>query len=80
LRAVARLFASGGNGAICYALALLTNVKLAEEPRLRIPNMFDAAIEGTFLGLYVRGRSPIPIPSTSLQGDDAAQRIGRLGK
>jgi formate dehydrogenase major subunit len=25
------------------------------EPGLRIPNMFDAAIEGTFMGIYVQG-------------------------
>ena len=31
------------------------NVKLNQEPGLRIPNMFDAAIEGTFMGLYVQG-------------------------
>jgi formate dehydrogenase major subunit len=31
------------------------NVKLNPEPGLRIPNMFDAAIEGTFMGLYVQG-------------------------
>jgi formate dehydrogenase major subunit len=30
-------------------------VKLEPEPGLRIPNMFDAAIEGTFRGLYVQG-------------------------
>jgi formate dehydrogenase major subunit len=30
-------------------------VKLLDEPGLRIPNMFDAAIDGTFLGLYVQG-------------------------
>ncbi len=30
-------------------------MKLAPEPGLRIPNMFDAAIEGTFKGLYVQG-------------------------
>jgi formate dehydrogenase major subunit len=30
-------------------------VKISSEPGLRIPNMFDAAIEGTFLGLYVQG-------------------------
>ena len=29
--------------------------KLDAEPGLRIPNMFDAAIEGTFKGLYVQG-------------------------
>ena len=33
----------------------LWNVKLNREPGLRIPNMFDAAIEGTFKGLYVQG-------------------------
>src|SRR5258707_10543017 len=31
------------------------NVKLNAEPGLRIPNMFDAAIEGSFMGLYVQG-------------------------
>jgi formate dehydrogenase major subunit len=31
------------------------NVKLNKEPGLRIPNMFDAAIEGSFMGLYVQG-------------------------
>ena len=33
----------------------LWNVKLNPEPGLRIPNMFDAAIDGTFMGLYVQG-------------------------
>jgi formate dehydrogenase major subunit len=31
------------------------NVKLNKEPGLRIPNMFDAAIDGSFKGLYVQG-------------------------
>ena len=31
------------------------NVKLNNEPGLRIPNMFDAAIEGTFMGMYCQG-------------------------
>jgi formate dehydrogenase major subunit len=31
------------------------NVKLNKEPGLRIPNMFDAAIDGSFRGLYVQG-------------------------
>jgi formate dehydrogenase major subunit len=31
------------------------NVKLDAEPGLRIPNMFDASIDGSFLGLYVQG-------------------------
>ena len=30
-------------------------VKIDHEPGLRIPNMFDAAINGTFKGLYVQG-------------------------
>lgn len=30
-------------------------VKLESEPGLRIPNMFDAAADGTFMGLYVEG-------------------------
>jgi formate dehydrogenase major subunit len=30
-------------------------VALAAEPGLRIPNMFDAALEGSFKGLYVQG-------------------------
>ncbi len=30
-------------------------VKLDSEPGLRIPNMFDAAIDGSFKGLYVQG-------------------------
>jgi formate dehydrogenase major subunit len=31
------------------------NVKLAQEPGLRIPNMFEAAIDGSFKGLYIQG-------------------------
>ena len=31
------------------------SVHLESEPGLRIPNMFDAAIEGSFKGLYVQG-------------------------
>ncbi len=30
-------------------------VRLDDEPGLRIPNMFDAAIEGSFRGLYIQG-------------------------
>ncbi|MCQ8783346.1 formate dehydrogenase subunit alpha [Mangrovibrevibacter kandeliae] len=33
----------------------LWGVELDKEPGLRIPNMFDAAVEGTFKGLYVQG-------------------------
>jgi len=31
------------------------NVKLASEPGLRIPNMFEAALDGSFRGLYIQG-------------------------
>ncbi|MBN9472720.1 MAG: formate dehydrogenase subunit alpha [Bordetella sp. SCN 67-23] len=31
------------------------NVTLSPEPGLRIPNMFDAALEGSFMGLYCEG-------------------------
>jgi formate dehydrogenase major subunit len=31
------------------------NVSLDKEPGLRISNMFDAAVDGTFMGLYVQG-------------------------
>ena len=30
-------------------------VELEQEPGLRIPNMFEAALDGSFLGLYVQG-------------------------
>jgi formate dehydrogenase major subunit len=33
----------------------LWKVRLEPEPGLRIPNMIDAAVEGTFLGLYIQG-------------------------
>jgi formate dehydrogenase major subunit len=33
----------------------LWGVTLDAEPGLRIPNMFDAALEGTFKGLYIQG-------------------------
>jgi formate dehydrogenase major subunit len=31
------------------------NVTLQSEPGLRIPNMFDAALEGSFKGMYIQG-------------------------
>jgi formate dehydrogenase major subunit len=41
-------------------------VKLDKEPGLRIPNMFDAAVEGTFKGLYVQGEDILQSdPNTS---------------
>src|SRR5262249_18295475 len=35
------------------------NVHLQSEPRLRIPNMFDAAVDGSFKGLYVQGEDVV---------------------
>ncbi|MCX7888854.1 MAG: formate dehydrogenase subunit alpha [Rhodobacteraceae bacterium] len=33
----------------------LWGVKISDEPGLRIPNMLDAAVEGTFKGIYIQG-------------------------
>ena len=33
----------------------LWGVKLDSEPGLRIPNMLDAAVEGSFMGIYIQG-------------------------
>jgi formate dehydrogenase major subunit len=33
----------------------LWGVKLQDEPGLRIPNMLDAAVDGTFKGIYIQG-------------------------
>ena len=41
--------------AVRESFEALWDVKLNSEPGLRIPNMFDAAIEGTFKGIYVQG-------------------------
>ncbi|WP_283742805.1 formate dehydrogenase subunit alpha [Sideroxydans sp. CL21] len=34
------------------------NVTIQSEPGLRIPNMFEAALDGSFLGLYCQGEDP----------------------
>jgi len=34
------------------------NVKIQPEPGLRIPNMFEAALDGSFLALYCQGEDP----------------------
>ncbi len=34
------------------------NVNIQSEPGLRIPNMFEAALDGSFLGLYCQGEDP----------------------
>src|SRR5579859_7351896 len=43
------------NDAVRAEFEDLWGVSLLSEPGLRIPNMFDAAIEGSFKGLYVQG-------------------------
>jgi formate dehydrogenase major subunit len=34
-------------------------VKLQSEPGLRLPNMFEAALDGTFKAIYVQGEDPV---------------------
>ena len=41
--------------AVREAFEIKWGVALKAEPGLRIPNMFDAALDGTFKGLYVQG-------------------------
>ncbi|RED38422.1 formate dehydrogenase alpha subunit [Rhodopseudomonas thermotolerans] len=41
--------------AVRESFEALWNVKLDNEPGLRIPNMLDAAVEGSFKALYVQG-------------------------
>jgi formate dehydrogenase major subunit len=41
--------------AVRESFEAMWNVKLNKEPGLRIPNMFDAAVDGTFKGIYVQG-------------------------
>src|SRR5579863_2472176 len=41
--------------AVRESFEAMWNVRLNKEPGLRIPNMFDAAIDGTFKALYIQG-------------------------
>jgi len=34
-------------------------LRLDDEPGLRLPNMFDAAVAGTFKGMYIMGEDPV---------------------
>jgi formate dehydrogenase major subunit len=43
------------DGATRESFERLWGVRLQSEPGLRIPNMLDAAVEGTFRGLYIQG-------------------------
>ena len=59
-------------------------VKLDKEPGLRIPNMLDAAVEGTFMGLYIQGEDILQSdPNTKHVvgrplGDGMRRRAGSL--
>jgi len=44
-----------GGDAVRTQFEAAWHVTLQAEPGLRIPNMFDAALDGTFLGLYCQG-------------------------
>ncbi len=46
-----------GDAAVRSLFEEAWNVKLQDEPGLRIQNMFDAAIHGTFMGLYCQGEN-----------------------
>ncbi len=43
------------NDAVRETFESLWGVKIDDEPGLRIPNMLDAAVEGTFKGIYIQG-------------------------
>ncbi|GGF31246.1 formate dehydrogenase subunit alpha [Aliidongia dinghuensis] len=43
------------NDAVRESFEAVWNVTLRGEPGLRIPNMLDAAVDGTFKGLYIQG-------------------------
>jgi formate dehydrogenase major subunit len=43
------------NDAVRESFEALWGVKLESEPGLRIPNMLDAAIDGSFKGIYIQG-------------------------
>ena len=56
----------------------LWDVKLDNEPGLRIPNMFDAAIAGTFKALYVQGEDIAQSDPNTLHVEKALQSLDCL--
>ncbi|HEV8313435.1 MAG TPA: formate dehydrogenase subunit alpha, partial [Burkholderiaceae bacterium] len=50
-------------------------VTLAAEPGLRIPNMFDAAMEGSFKGLYVQGEDIVQSDPNTQHVTEALSRL-----
>ncbi|WP_298235210.1 formate dehydrogenase subunit alpha [uncultured Azohydromonas sp.] len=50
-------------------------VTLSAEPGLRIPNMFDAALEGSFKGLYVQGEDIVQSDPDTQHVTEALSRL-----
>ncbi|MGM9491191.1 formate dehydrogenase subunit alpha [Ideonella sp. YS5] len=50
-------------------------VPLASEPGLRIPNMFDAAMEGSFKGMYVQGEDIVQSDPNTQHVTEALSRL-----
>ena len=59
-----------GDAAVRSLFEEAWNVKLQSEPGLRIPNMFDAAVHGSFLGLYCQGEDIV-------QSDPNTQHVSK---
>ena len=55
-------------------------VTLDSEPGLRIPNMFDAALDGTFKGLYVQGEDIAQSDPNTQHVTAALERAGMPGR
>jgi formate dehydrogenase major subunit len=54
------------------------NVTIDEEPGLRIPNMFDAAINGNFKGMYVQGEDIAQSDPNTLHVEKALRSLDCL--
>jgi formate dehydrogenase major subunit len=46
------------DAAVRHAFELDWGVPLLSEPGLRLPNMFEAALDGSFMGMYIQGEDP----------------------
>ncbi len=72
------------NDAVRESFEALWGVKLESEPGLRIPNMFDAAIDGSFKGIYIQGEDiaqsdpDIKHVTGGARGDGMRGRAGSL--
>ncbi|OGA37097.1 MAG: formate dehydrogenase subunit alpha, partial [Betaproteobacteria bacterium RIFCSPLOWO2_12_FULL_62_13b] len=51
------------------------SVKLQDEPGLRIPNMFDAALDGSFKGMYVQGEDLVQSDPNTQHVAEALQAL-----